>query len=886
MLSVYFTYLYLKGEKNYYLLGVPILIFVTTLFMYYASSYAQTQGLELVGRDYTVFSLMAGIFLLMYTLSVHKIVKLDTTVAIALFASTLILHMIPAYASLIANLDSYWQYKWAEVAYDTGFVPDHDYLTYPLTHGMDKHMGEAPGLDISRASFFVPVFLAYTASVTKAVNIGIYDVSILYPGVIPAITVLVLYLLVSELFSEHAPYNKIAAFLAAFVLMISPGYATNATAGNPEDDAFGMFLVLTSFLFFVYSFKRRDMDYVYLAGLSFFMLRTAWGGYIYSLIILGAFSVVYSIARFLKNEPCFDHVTYVFASVVPSFLTPIILHPRGGLPHLPDFLPYNVNIVALAGALFVGIFLEYVRHARSPKEQDAAPGNVLDRFNAWVQGNPKVVFSIVIVLVVAGLMLSGFGEIWGVVKSTLESRKQDDVIKKTIAEQHPFASSLGEYLTAGSNRFSVLFLYAFIMIPVLLYVALKRADFGSLFVLSWSIPMLYGVYFKSQYIFNASVPITVLGATIGLYSIARKEDFASLRIVGAILILVVPFISVPFGGVKYYSQAIAMIPMHMSPGGDIYYWEPALEWLESNTRPNEGVLTWWDYGHWITAVSHRPVLIDNLQADPYEIQDVARFFVNATTEENAMRIFRAYERRYREVTEVFPEGVDLRYIAIDWTMIGKGSALHFIATGNIDTKADGDFKNYVTCGFYPQASDKTQRVMSDENGTMFLGRRIVFACGGYIPGVEFLVKEDNEIVGINVILNYGQKVPWKTWVEHNDASLLGVEPLFQILSLAISRPDDNILPQYRSLVYVPEEFSDFMMTRLYLSDTIDAVYDERACANEANKKSLGCTSYLSAGLYNRQYEPLKNFRLVKDFSSGFVRVYEKVAAPEDATSPP
>lgn len=873
VLSVYFMYLYLKGKKRQYnLLGIPLLIFIVTLFIFYANTYAENAG---IARDYAMFAICSSFFLLFYTLSARKVVDFDTAIVVSLFLSTLLLHVIPAYSPYLAALDPYFYNKLSYATQSTGFLPDREYMVYPLVNGIQGNTPEMePGIDYSRSSFFLPIYLSYAASVNSFFDLSLYDTAIIYPAVFAALTIVLIYLLVAELFSESVPYNKIAAFIAAFILMVSPAYAAKATATNCEDDTLGMFLLVTSLLFFVAGYKRRDMKYVYLAGLSFFMLRVAWSGYVYLLIILGVFSILYSLARFLKNEPCFDHVTYLLASIVPSFLTPIILHARGSLPFIRDFLPYDNNLVALGGAVFAGLFLEYLRQNRK-KEKNRFTANILGNANTWIQENTKLLLGAVIILTIAGLLMVGVDTIINVFETTLESRKQDDVIKKTIAEQHAFAGSIGEYLAVGPQKFSILFLYALLMTPVLLYRGFSKADFASLFVLALGLPMIYGVYFKSQYIFIASVPITILGATVGIYSIAKKKDLESLRIVGLLLVLVIPLISIPFFGLKTYSNSIGMIPMRMGPGGDRYYWDPALTWLKHYTEPNAAVLTWWDYGHWITSESNRAVLIDNLQADPWQIQDVARFFVNKTSEEEAMETFRAYESQYKRVTQQYPKGVDLRYIVIDWTMIGKGSALHFIATGNIDTKADGDFKNYAICGFYPQASDATPRIMSDEEGDMFLGRRITFACSGYIPGIEFLIKEDNEVEEVSVILSYGQKVPWKTWIEHNDASLLGVQPLYQILSLAIQNPNAQLLPQFRSIIYVPEEFSDFMMTRLYLSDHIDTVYDEGFCANEANKKSMGCATYLSLGLFNREYTPLKNFKMVQEFSNGYVRAYEK-----------
>jgi len=320
-----------------------------------------------------------------------------------------------------------------------------------------------------------------------------------------------------------------------------------------------------------------------------------------------------------------------------------------------------------------------------------------------------------------------------------------------------------------------------------------------------------------------------------------------------------------------YNNFKGWVPHNMGVSGDRFYWEPSLVWMRENTPESTSFLTWWDYGHWITSVSKRHVLIDNLQADSYQIQDVARFFVNKTTEEEAYETVKAYQDVYAQ------RGVDLRYVVIDFTMIGKGSALHFIATGDLESCGEGSFRNYAQCQFIPQASDRSPRIVPKADGTLSYQRNLVFGCQGYIPGVRFTLTDD-QITGIDVILdNIGSTVPWETWVKDNDASLLGVQSLNDILALAIQSPDSGIISTFRTLVYVPGEFQDYMMTRLYLGDHLE--------------------EYKALGLYNREIEPLKHFKLLDEFEGnlggsqgdkstfGYVRVYEIIDEPlEDSAT--
>jgi asparagine N-glycosylation enzyme membrane subunit Stt3 len=453
----------------------------------------------------------------------------------------------------------------------------------------------------------------------------------------------------------------------------------------------------------------------------------------------------------------------------------------------------------------------------------------------------------------------------------LLSPAQKSLVHQTVSEQNPMATNISEFVNDGYQRYGIALLYGLLMIPVLAYFAISRGSVGSLFVLTWSLPMMWGAYNKSAYIFTSSAPVTALGATIALLAAVKKEDLEGLRIIGTILVVCIPIFYVPMLGLTMYNKFVGYVVMHMGPTSDIYYWQPALEWHRDHTNPGDAVLTWWDYGHWFTAVSHRPVLIDNLQADYYEIQDVARFFVNKTTEEDAFETVKAYNSAYK----AYNQSWGLNYATIDWTMIGKGSALHYIATGSIENASGGSWKNYIQCDFDPDNSQLDEKLVVSGNGSFSKVRKVMYNCQGEIYLV-FTV-EGYDLKETTVMTRYGNAIPWSTWMKSNDASILGVEPLLglyergvpSILACAINYrelPGGSVcrLPQFNTLIYVPQEFQDFMMTRLYLGKYMK--------------------EYRELGLYNREPTPLKHFREVPDyngdgrsdgeFSFGFVRSYE------------
>lgn len=850
--SAYFTYLYFQGEtKNKKYLGIPLLSFVTALFSWYSSS-----GAGIIEHDYTIFSIVAASFLFSYALYTHKIVRLHIALIIALFFSSLIVHMIPAFAPYIAEIDPYWHYKWAQETYYTGHIPEYDYMTYPLKGGVNYASGEAPGLDFTGATFMAPLLMAHMALSLKPLGISIQDSAMLWPAIFGTFAIVLVYLLIREMFREMQPYNEIAGFLGAFMLAFSPAYGVHAVATNCEDDMLGMFLLLSTFMLFFMSFKRRSIRYSLLAGFSFLLLNISWGGgYTYVFTVLGLFGVVYAFASFIQKRNCMGHVPYLIIPAVFTLFHIFFMHSRGEL--LAFNPPPKIAWLPLAGAVGISIILELIRSRRyGPLFVEGS--SIADKVDNLLQKNIWVISLVVLMVSVYGLYSMGFMDTINFIYEAALSAKADSVVFQTIAEQNPLATDFQGFISNGYSRFGVALIYGLCMIPLLAYYGLARNSAGALFVLAWSLPMVWGVYHKSQYLFNSSAPIAALGATIGLFAAANKEDLEGVRVIATIMVLFVPMFYLPFLGDFNYTSFVGMMSMHMGPNADNYYWYPALEWMSNDTKTNEAFVTWWDYGHWITSIAHRPVLIDNLQSDHYEIQDIARFFVNKTTEEEAFEIIEAYDKAYKDW-----RNVNVAYVVIDWTMIGKGSALHYIANGdiknNILPEPQWGWRNYGQCSFLRDQSVLQPQLVTDDEGNVKYVRRIVFGCSNYVRGVIFEL-EDDHISGINVVDFYGSVIPWDTWVKASPASLLGVQPLIGnatdpgILSLAIQRPNDNLLPTYRTLIYVPDEFNDFMMTRLYLGKYLD--------------------EYKALGLYTREVKPLKHFKEVQDFVAGYVRVYE------------
>jgi len=872
--SLYFIYLYFREDrKNYYFLGIPVLIAIAAFF---SMKYYEAGGIN--ARDYHIFSLIFGLSILFYSLFLHGILKLRHSVVFTLFLSALLIHLAPAQTihepgfawtgKYLSALDPYFYYRHAKNIINDGKILEIENLNYP-----------GHRTNFSRVGLFVSVLIGSITLILKPFGITAHDIAMIYPGVLAAFTVLVLYLLIRDLFEEHRPYNYMAAILAAFILIFNPAFATKAIATNCEDDALGMFLVVSSFLLFIISFRRKSFLFSILAGFSFLMLNLTWGGYTYAFVIFGIFVSLYSLVSFIHKWKCVEHLPYALIPMLISQLHPSILHPAGELPVFS--LPAPIFLIPLTIPIFVSLILEAIRihlYGRIEVKETKLEYGIEN----YTQRN---IFSILVVVLLLAITISVFFmdpmKMLDYTIYTIKGAKVQSIIGKTTAEQNPLCSEWNsECLNRFYSTFGIASYFGFAMIPILGYFIIKRRSLGSIFVLAWAVPMIWGVFNKSQYQFTASVPIVALGCTIGLILIMKKKDLESLRIVPTFLLitlpLLLPFIGQGIDNTPIFSVFGGRSSMLMGASSDRIYWDPTLQWI--GTLPEDTViLTWWDYGHWIAAVSERSSILDNLKANRFMVQDIAKFHVLIENETEALEIANKYNSTH---------------VVIDWTMIGKSGAPHFIATSNVaappdDPNREGEYESYAQCGFSPQYSMLKPQLRPNSEGGIDSVREIVFSCtiGGlpedYIGAILFEIKNDRvsdvkvtpivQKEGVGLVAD--NPVSWDAWRQTKGASILGVQSLRNILGNALSHqenPQQYVnFPTFTTLIYIPEKFNRYMMTALYLGEHME--------------------EYREAGLVDPSVQKLKHFERVDGFLGdtndksyyGYVRVYD-INYPENS----
>src|SRR5215469_11929871 len=98
---------------------------------------------------------------------------------------------------------------------------------------------------------------------------------LLAPG-FSGLTALATYLLTSEMSTSPS-----AGLLAAAFMGIAPGYISRSVAGSYDNEAIAIFLLMITFYLWIKALKLGSALYATLAGLFYFYMVAAWGGYVF-----------------------------------------------------------------------------------------------------------------------------------------------------------------------------------------------------------------------------------------------------------------------------------------------------------------------------------------------------------------------------------------------------------------------------------------------------------------------------------------------------------------------------------------------------------------------------------------------------------------------------
>jgi len=484
--------------------------------------------------------------------------------------------------------------------------------------------------------------LHVTAATTYQIfggNMELYDFTILFPGVVGALTAIIIFALVRVI------GGTTAGLFASLLFAISVPIIIRGFMGWFKSEPLGLFYGLFGLYLFLSGIKsdNKKITVSKLIGGGILMAfgLASWGGIQFFMIPIGIF--IFTLP-FLRKDLGF--LIWSIPVFVVSLLLTIMVFDRPGvdfvlglggisliLPtvflimcsfiqkfttsknHIRNFLILLLTIILIGSFVIIfnteNQFLQYpsYRYLNAINPFLTTTNLLIDSVAEHSTTTIYYSFSIHSIL----MIFAGLGS-W-IIFNKIKFASSKDFPKHLIE----FWIIFNKIKFASSKDFP-----KDLMVFVLIF-GLVGAYVGSAFV-------RLELFTSLSIIFLSSIGLSIITKEIlnckkQLHPIRNK--IIKFSYVGGILILIIiPFL---FPASNWIS--ILDTPAVILNGGSTYNvatndWIESLEWIKLNTPSDSIILSWWDYGYWITTISERTTLVDNATIDSKQIQKVANILLS------------------------------------------------------------------------------------------------------------------------------------------------------------------------------------------------------------------------------------------------------------------
>lgn len=444
------------------------------------------------------------------------------------------------------------------------------------------------GLPFIVALFAMPFYSTY------GIN-AVYTVAIFSDLVLAGLGVVSVYVAV-----DHLSKSRVAGFIAAAVIAVSPALTYKNLVGGLPKTSWGAAFVLFSIYLLSYAIEKKKPLYGAIAGIPLFLAEVSWGGSTYIVLSLLASAFLVILLNRNNEETA---KSFTLMAIVTAFLTSFSPNSIGFL----SGLAHGFSLLLIAALLFLDIHLKKV----IPKE-------IADSRAFIIVATAVFIFVIGIV----GASFVGLTPIPSRYYAIVNPFYQYTVpIDRTVAEYIP------QPITAMIQDFGI----ALFLSIIGMYYLLRQGNLAALWLLVLGILSIYGTS-EQPYLFNYTAYMVAALAGVGVYFVISRLKNSSKVIPLFTIALIGVSLIADAGATIVYSNEPPSIYTSASPYPVLNYaWVAALEWIYNQTPSHSFILSWWDYGYWIQVITNRTVIDENNTLNGTQIRLMAEMFLNNET---------------------------------------------------------------------------------------------------------------------------------------------------------------------------------------------------------------------------------------------------------------
>ena len=488
-------------------------------------------------------------------------------------------------------------------------------------------------------------------------------ISVYFPAVLGALTVIPVYFVGKELF------GRLAGLLAAAILVVLPGeFLGRSVLGFTDNHVAEVLFSTTIMMFLILATKAaraqqltfahlrdskaiKPVIYSALASLFMVVYLITWEGALFFIFIVTIYFIIQFIIEHLKRQS----TDYLFVVGSTFFLVTLVLSPA--------IWSMRMHLASLIGALLIIVLLKVISRFMEGKRLKAG-------YYPLTLAGAGLVTLVIFRLVFPALfqyMLNQFSIFF------------PSAVAQTTMEMQPILLPDGRFsFGVVWANFAINIFLTLISLGILLYLLFRNGVPERTLLIVWTMVILAATLGQRRFAYYLAINVAVLSsylcwlllvaaklqrwpATVepaqiksGTTPAKRKPvqrhqaGFLSLRLINIALATIIIFFFAFFFNIK---PAIEVAKRPIFAPSDA--WCKSLDWLRDNTPEPFGdasyyyrlyeplppgqeyqypksaysILSWWDYGYWITRIAHR-VPATNPSQEPGPIIDVANFMLS------------------------------------------------------------------------------------------------------------------------------------------------------------------------------------------------------------------------------------------------------------------
>ncbi len=618
------------------------------------------------------------------------------------------------------DLDPWLFTRMAKLIVNEGSIPEIDpFRNVPL------------GFKTSEETILLPYMIAWAYKISKVFysSANVEFGAALFPVIMFALTIIVFFLFVRELFAGKSKLSKIRAniisLISTFLMIVIPVLLSRTVAGIPEKESAMFFFLFLALFFFLRAWKSEKIKYALTFGI-FAGIASAGMGlisgltmYLYWAIFAASFAA-FILNKFGKKEIIVYSSWWISARLILS-----ILPGKGHVTFISSSLINSATFFLLI-LLFLHLLLWNTKISENKfLKRIALPKSIISIL-ALV-----LVFLIIALIINPSLLSDKVKQISQTLFKPTTGRWNQTVAENKQPYFTEWVGSFGPFIKNIPIMFWLFFIGSIVFFKNMLKEIRKKDSWiltglyflfllGLIFSRHSSSSMFNGENFISKIFFLGSIAVFAGGFIYFYIKYSKKEDksfekieypyllllsllvlalFSARSAIRLVMILgpIVPILAgylidqsiFSFKESKHdekrlflgiiaiilivltifafisYYKEIKSQAYNAIPSAYNQQWQKAMKWVRDET-PQDAVFShWWDYGYWLQSIGERATVLDGGNSNTFWNYYMGRLVLTGENQKEALEFLYAH---------------DANYLLIDSSDIGKYGAFSSIGS--------------------------------------------------------------------------------------------------------------------------------------------------------------------------------------------------------------